>query len=197
MSAFKHFVLITKHRHQVIRNASHLGIFFQSLGHDLSKYSCLEFKESAKRYKGTSSPVYEQRKEEDNYSTIAVHHTNRNKHHWEYYVDFFKGKIILRNIPYTYCLEYCADMLAASKTYDKKNFSGQVVYDYFMSRVENYCMTKATKEFISWLLLTYAKEGFKGLKKKVTKAKYLEITSKYPQVEEYRINLKEDLHEQN
>lgn len=195
MKIFKHFILITKHRHQVIRNAAKLGIFFQSLKHDLSKYSYLEFKESYKRFKGTSSPVYEQRKENNNYSTIAVHHTNKNKHHWEYYVDFFKGRIILKNIPYTYCLEYCADTLAASKTYDKKNFSGQVVYDYFQSRVENYCMTKATKEFISWVLLTYAKEGFKGLKKKITKEKYLEITSKYPEVEEYKINLKEEYHE--
>ena len=195
MSTFKHFVLITKHRHQVIKNASHLGIFYQSLFHDLSKYSHLEFNESAKRYKGTSSPVYEQRKDNNNYSTIAVHHTNRNKHHWEYYVDFFKGRIILKNMPYTYCLEYVADTLAASYTYDKKNFSGQAVYDYFMARVENYCMTKATKEFISWALLTYANQGFKGLKKKITKAKYQEITSMYPEVEEYKVNLKEQYYE--
>ena len=193
MSAFKHFILITKHRHQVIRNASHLGIFFQSLFHDLSKYSHLEFSESAKRYQGTSSPVYEQRKDSNNYSTIAVHHTNRNKHHWEYYVDFFKGKIILKNMPYKYCLEYCADTLAAGKTYDKKNFSGKAVYDHFTSRVENYCMTKATKEFISWLLLTYANEGWSALKKKISKAKYKEICAKYPAVEEYKIDLKGEL----
>jgi hypothetical protein len=44
-------------------------------------------------------------------------------------------------------------------------------------------MTQATREFVDWCLDTYAKVGWKGLKKKITKAKYAEITSKYPDVE--------------
>ena len=59
---FKHFVLITKHRHRVIKNASHMGIFWHSLGHDLSKYGCLEFFTSAKYYAGDHSPVIYRRR---------------------------------------------------------------------------------------------------------------------------------------
>jgi hypothetical protein len=41
----------------------------------------------------------------------------------------------------------------------------------------------ATREYIAWCLETYAQVGWKGLKKKITKAKYREITSHLPQVE--------------
>ena len=47
---FKHLKLIIKHRHRVIANASHMGIFFHALRHDLSKFSYLEFHTSSKYY---------------------------------------------------------------------------------------------------------------------------------------------------
>ena len=98
-NGFKHFKLITRHRHQVIRNAFHLGIFFRALKHDLSKYSHFEFSKSKKYYKGSSSPVFEDRKAHDGYSEIAIHHTRRNKHHFEYYVDYFRGYILIKPMP--------------------------------------------------------------------------------------------------
>ncbi len=193
MKFFKHLILITKHRHQVIKNASHLGIFFHSLRHDLSKYTYLEFNESYKRYQGNMSPVFVQRKDNENYSTIAVHHTSRNKHHWEYYTDFYKGKVLVCNMPYKYCLEYVADTLAASKIYDKKNFNGQVVLEYFRNRVSNYLMTETTKKFIDWCLEEYALNGWKALNKKRTLAKYKELEKTYPKVKEYQtMEIKEE-----
>ena len=191
MKSLKHFILVCKHKLQVTKNAFHLGIFFQSFKHDLSKFTYHEFHESAKRYQGDKSPVFEQRKECNNYSTIAVKHTSRNKHHWEYYTDFFRGKVLVCNIPYKYCLEYVADTLSAGKTYDKNNFSGKVVYEYFLAREKYYLMTDTTKEFIKWCLFTYMNEGFKGLKKKNTLAKYKELESMYPRVKEYKIEMED------
>ena len=40
---FRHFRTITKHRHKVIANCARVGILWQGLRHDLSKYSPTEF----------------------------------------------------------------------------------------------------------------------------------------------------------
>ena len=89
-----HFLTITKHRNQVIRNASHCGIFFHALKHDLTKYGPTEFITSAKYYAGTHSPVDEERRSNHYFSKVCQHHTRRNKHHWEYWTDFFMGRIV-------------------------------------------------------------------------------------------------------
>ncbi|MCQ2772125.1 MAG: DUF5662 family protein [Bacilli bacterium] len=180
---FKHIGTIIKHRHRVIRNGRHLGIWFHCWFHDLSKYSHVEFHNSAINYVGTSSPVFEQRKHNGYVSTICLHHTGRNKHHWEYWADFFKGNIVMKTMPYKYALEYVADMLSASKTYDPKGFKGDSALRYFQARKDHYYATTATKEFIEWCLTQYSESKWKNLKKKITKKKYLEITSRLPDTE--------------
>lgn len=180
---FKHFLLISKHRHRVIKNAFHLGIFFHSLKHDLSKYTLTEFITSSKYYDGHHSPVYEERLSNDYFSKVCQHHTKRNAHHWEYWTDFFNGRILAKRMPYKYALEYVADVLSASYTYNPKSFSGLSTYNYFDSRKDHYFMNNATKEFILWCLKQYSISGFNNLKRKDTKAKYDELSAIYPEVE--------------
>ena len=102
----KHFITVTKHRNQVIKNGFHCGIFFHCLFHDLSKFSLAEFIPSSRYYQGVNSPIREERKENNGFSFISFHHTKRNKHHWEYWCDFYRGRIIATNIPYKYIVEY-------------------------------------------------------------------------------------------
>lgn len=180
---FKHFLLISKHRHRVIKNAFHLGIFFHSLKHDLSKYTLTEFITSSKYYDGHHSPVYEERLSNDYFSKVCQHHAKRNAHHWEYWTDFFNGRILAKRMPYKYALEYVADVLSASYTYNPKSFSGLSTYNYFDSRKDHYFMNNATKEFILWCLKQYSISGFNNLKRKDTKAKYDELSAIYPEVE--------------
>ncbi len=177
---FKHLRVILKHRHQVIRNGWHLGIFWHCLKHDLSKFGRTEFKVGSTYYVGTHSPIYEERLRNGYYSTACQHHTRRNKHHWEYWTDFFKGRIIAKNMPYKYALEYVADTLSASKTYDPKNFKGSTTLEYFNRNSEHYYLTDTTEEFIRYCLTEYAENGWKNLKKKNTKKVYKEIEAKYP-----------------
>lgn len=177
---FKHFSLILKHRHQVIRNGFHLGIFWHCLRHDLSKFSPTEFNNASKYFVGTHSPVYEERLSNGYFSKQCQHHTKRNKHHWEYWTDFLKGRIIAKNMPYKYALEFVADTLSASKTYDPKNFKRDTTLKYFTEHSKVYYMTDTTKEFIRWCLSEYAENGWKNLKKKNTKKRYKEIEEKYP-----------------
>ena len=177
---FKHLRTILKHRHQVIRNGWHLGIFWHCLRHDLSKFGRTEFKVGSTYYVGTHSPIYEERLRNGYFSSACQHHTRRNKHHWEYWTDFFRGRIIAKNMPYKYALEYVADTLSASKTYDPKNFKGSTTLEYFNRNCPHYYLTDTTEEFIRWCLTEYAENGWKNLKKKNTKKVYNEIEAKYP-----------------
>ena len=72
---FKHFHTITKHRHKVIHFCFKVGVGWQGLRHDLSKYSPTEFWSGAHYYTGTHSPITEERKvkgysESDAYKAI-------------------------------------------------------------------------------------------------------------------------------
>lgn len=180
---FKHLRLILRHRHRVIANASHCGIFFHSLRHDLTKFHPKEFLPSAKYYNGSYSPIVNQRKENGYFSTVCQHHTKRNPHHWEYWCDWFKGNIVMMTMPWKYATEYVCDMLSASFCYNPKGFKPETTLHYFRERSSYYLMTEATRRYVDWCLERYATLGFKGLKKKDTKAKYAEITAAYPQYE--------------
>lgn len=182
---FRHFRLITKHRHQVISNGARCGIFWHCLKHDLSKYGYTEFHLSAKYYVGDHSPVFEERVHNRYFSAICQHHTKRNPHHWEYWVDFFAGSLVVKTMPWIYATEYVCDTLAAAKTYDPKNFGPSTALDYFMKHNRKYYMTAATREYIIWALTRYRDLGFAGLKKKDTKAAYSDIISSHPQVERF------------
>lgn len=180
---FKHFILITKHRNRVIRNASHMGIFFHALKHDLTKYGFKEFWTSSKYYIGDHSPVYEERLSNDYFSSVCQHHTKRNMHHWEYWADFFAGRILAKQMPWKYAVEYVCDVISASYTYNPKNFKKDSPYLYFINKKNHYFMNSATKEFIEYCLKEYSLNGWKNLKKKNTLPLYKEISKKYPMVE--------------
>ncbi|MDY6093648.1 MAG: DUF5662 family protein [Candidatus Enteromonas sp.] len=186
---FSHIRLVLAHRHRVIANASHCGIFWHSLFHDLSKFSPQELFPSAHFYVGDHSPVYEQRLRSGYFSSICQHHTKRNKHHWEYWTDFFAGRIIVRSMPWKYAMEYVCDVLSASYCYHPESFRRETPLEYFRHFLPAYHMTKRTSTFIEWCLDRYRELGFAGLKKKDTRKKYEEIASSTPEVE-----VEEELH---
>ena len=76
MHFFRHLRTITKHRHKVISHCFKIGIGFQGLRHDLSKYSPSEFFCGVKYYQGTRSPN-EREREVFGYSSAWLHHKGR------------------------------------------------------------------------------------------------------------------------
>ena len=180
MKFFKHLFVVLKHKHNVLIYASKLGIFWTGLVHDLTKFSPTEFGRSVKYFDGRRSPTIIERKSHDNFSYICVAHTGRNKHHWQYWVDYTRDDIVVNAIPYRHALEYVADVLSASKVYNPKDFTLMVAHDYFKEHSQTYLMHPATKEFILWCIKEAHDKGFKAVCKKVTKAKYIEIKAKYP-----------------
>ena len=95
-------------------------------------------------------------------------------------MDYTRDDIVVNAIPFKHALEYVADVLSASKVYNPKDFTFMVAYDYFKEHSKTYLMHPATKEFILWCIKEINDFGFKAVKKKITKAKYFEIASKYP-----------------
>lgn len=130
--AIKHFITITKHRHKVISHCKKAGILWQGLRHDLSKYSPTEFITGAKHYLGTRSPN-EAEREEYGYSKAWLHHKGRNRHHFEYWTDYNPKthRVEPVKMPYNFLAEMFCDRVAASKIYNKENYTNAHPLTYF------------------------------------------------------------------
>lgn len=168
----KHLHTVNRHRFHVFVNCVRCGIPLRGLLHDLSKYSPTEFIISARNYTGVRSPIANERKEEFGYSKVFIHHTRRNRHHYEYWVDVTTGDIILIPMPYPFALECCCDMISASMVYNGKKFTRDMPLQFFLRVKEKSMMHSATKTFIQMVLESYRDSGFEKLKKKQTKIMY-------------------------
>lgn len=130
-----HLKTILIHKYYVFINCCKLGIPLRGLMHDLSKFSPVEFFESAKYYDGKSSPINRAIKDKG-YSLAWTNHTAKNKHHFEYWLGHVNDNFKPVPMPYKITLEYIADIIAASKTYNGKNFNTQMPYAYFVDFFE-------------------------------------------------------------
>ena len=132
MNFFGHLKTITKHRHMVIRHCFKVGIGFQGLFHDLSKYSPTEFLVGIKYYRGYISPNDVDRAE-NGYSVAWLHHQGRNKHHFEYWRDYdVKTHLVAPvKMPLKYVKEMFCDRLAASKIYMGDKYTESHPIEYF------------------------------------------------------------------
>ena len=127
---FKHFILVTKHRWLVFKFCCKVGIPFRGLVHDLSKYTFVEFFESAKYYDGKVTPILSCKKDKG-YSESWLHHKGRNKHHDTYWVDLSAPQIA-PVIPYKYLAEMMCDKLSANITYSGKDWTNSSEYEYWL-----------------------------------------------------------------
>lgn len=159
---FKHFMTITKHRHKVIANCFRAGIFRQGLFHDLSKYTPTEFIPGAKYFQGTRSPN-EGEREKYGYSKAWMHHKGRNRHHFEYWTDYshVTKKIFPVEMPRKYVIEMFCDRVAASKIYNKENYTDRCPLAYFLKAKGRRMINQKTSDEIEFLLRMLAEKGEK------------------------------------
>ena len=71
----------------VMKGCFSVGLYRQGIMHDLSKYMPSEFMVGAKYYQGTQSPNNAERADKG-YSAAWLHHKGRNRHHYEYWLDY-------------------------------------------------------------------------------------------------------------
>ena len=131
--AWGHFKTITHHRHLVMGMCFRLGMWWQGLTHDLSKYGPTEFLMGCRYYQGNRSPNNAER-EAVGYSRAWLHHKGRNKHHLEYWIDYNMGEgspMIGMKMPTKYVVEMFVDRIAASKNYAKENYNDSYPLQYY------------------------------------------------------------------
>ena len=159
--ALSHFKTITRHRHQVIRHCIKAGIPFQGLRHDLSKYSLTEFIPGAKYYAGTRSPN-EVEREQTGYSAAWLHHKGRNKHHYEYWIDYSLKPVKCMagmKMPLKYVNEMVMDRIAASKVYEGKKYTRHSPLAYYEQGKGSYLIHEETRELLEYILHMLDEKG--------------------------------------
>ena len=161
MNAINHFKTITNHKLLVMKYCFKVGLIKQGLLHDLSKYTPVEFSAGIKYYKGTVSPNGIQKRVEG-YSAAWLHHKGRNKHHFEYWIDYgldpSKG-LIGMDMPTKYVVEMFIDRMCASKNYQKENYRDDSALKYYERGKSHYVMHKNTAKLLEKLLKMLADKG--------------------------------------
>ncbi|MFR7893264.1 MAG: DUF5662 family protein [Dysosmobacter sp.] len=87
MDFWRHLKTVQCHRRLVRQHCFRLGLYWQGLTHDLSKFSPVEFWAGVKYFQGDCSPNDAQRRDKG-YSASWMHHKGRNRHHFEYWTDY-------------------------------------------------------------------------------------------------------------
>ena len=135
MKPWQHFKTITKHRWLVMLGCFRVGLYRQGLTHDLSKYAPTEFWMGARYYQGNRSPNAAER-EDNGYSEAWMHHKGRNRHHFEYWIDYCRredGTIYIGGckMPKKYVAEMFCDRIAACRVYQGDAYTDASPYDYY------------------------------------------------------------------
>lgn len=158
----KHFRTITHHRHLVLKHCWRCGLLWQGLVHDLSKYSPSEFWLGARYFQGDRSPNDAERRA-TGASRAWMHHKGRNRHHYEYWIDYQLGEKTASYapvpMPNRYIIEMLCDRVAACETYHRDGFNTRQPLEYFESRPAETLMHPETQEKLSALLSLYAEKG--------------------------------------
>ncbi len=159
--AWNHFKTITHHKWLVLQGCFRVGLYRQGLLHDLSKYSPTEFLVGARYWQGNRSPNNAER-EQVGYSSAWLH-KGRNKHHYEYWIDYstrdIEGGMAPAPMPVRYVIEMFMDRVAACKVYHKAAYRDQDPLNYYMSGKTPPPLHPRTKRMLEFLLHMLADQG--------------------------------------
>ena len=160
MKIWQHFCTITRHKILVMQNCFRVGLYRQGLLHDLSKYSPSEFWIGCKYYQGTRSPNNAER-EDRGYSGAWLHHKGRNKHHYEYWIDYGDNNPVMTGMkmPKRYVVEMFMDRIAASKIYKQEAYTDASPLLYYESGIAGDWMHPDTRRLLEKLLHMLAEKG--------------------------------------
>ena len=116
MIYFKLLKRIITHKFWVAYYCFQVGLYWQGLVHDFSKFSRTEFLRSVEYWSDEISSLANEKKI-NGYSETFLHHRGRNPHHYEYWIHSLDDGGIPAEMPRKYAIELACDYLAACKTY--------------------------------------------------------------------------------
>ena len=162
INIWKHFYTITEHKVMVARHCFRVGMYWQGITHDLSKYTPAEFLQGCKYYQGFQSPNNAER-EDKGYSSAWLHHKGRNKHHFEYWTDYTleQNAVPMAGVkmPRKYVAEMLMDRIAASKVYNGAAYTDSFPLAYYLKGKNHYLMHPDTAKELEGLLRILDKKG--------------------------------------
>ena len=153
-----HLRTVSRHRALVRHYCLQLGLVWQGLTHDLSKYTPMEFLRGAKYYQGYRSPNDQERRE-TGMSLAWLHHKGRNRHHFEYWIDYQvdeNGKVAFSGckMPKKYVAEMFCDRVAACRIYQGEQYTDASPWQYFQRSKDHIMIHPETAELLDrWLAL--------------------------------------------
>lgn len=164
MHPVRHFRTITHHKILVMKGCFQIGLIKQGILHDMSKYSPSEFLVGARYYQGDRSPNNAER-EEQGFSSAWLHHKGRNKHHYEYWIDYstraVPGGMMPVPMPVKYIAEMMMDRIAACKVYNKEAYTDKSPLQYYQSGKDPAPLHEKTRLLLELLLHILAVKGEK------------------------------------
>ena len=160
MKAWQHFKTITHHRYLVCKGCFQIGLYWQGLTHDLSKYTPTEFLVGAKYYQGNRSPNGAER-EDKGYSEAWMHHKGRNRHHYEYWTDMNMHSRRYESVPMPrkYLVEMVMDRIAACKTYQGSAYTDASPLVYLENSRDKHLMHPQTLRELTHILTMLKDHG--------------------------------------
>jgi hypothetical protein len=162
-NAVGHLKTITYHKYMVAKMCFRVGLYKQGLLHDMSKYMPTEFWNGVRYYaNGTQSPNNLER-EAKGYSNAWLHHKGRNKHHFEYWLDYDTDRttkhLVGSKIPKKYMIEMFCDRVCAGKVYNGRKFRPKDVYAYYEGGIAKYLLHPESRAYLERLMKMYAVKG--------------------------------------
>ena len=163
--ALAHFKTITKHRRLVRRGCFRVGLYYQGLTHDLSKYTPVEFFAGCRYFSGTESPNNAQRRDLG-LSPAWLHHKGRNRHHFEYWIDYSLSPdrhLTGMKMPVKYVVEMFMDRVAASRVYQKDAYTDRSALEYYQRSPVKELIHPESAALLESMLYKLAAEGEKAV----------------------------------
>lgn len=158
-----HLRTITKHHNLVMGYCFRAGLYSQGIMHDLSKLSPEEFLVGARYWQeGRRSPNNAER-EATGLSRSWLHHKGRNKHHYEYWIDYALDSpngLGGGKMPRRYVAEMIFDRVSASKVYKGDAYTDSCPLEYFLNGKDKcWYIHKTTLAEMEFLLRMWAERG--------------------------------------
>ena len=161
MDFFGHLRTINHHKMLVTKTCFKVGLYWQGICHDLSKYHPIEFIPGIIYYQGNRSPINRE-KEIKGYSRGWLHHKGRNKHHYEYWIDYGLGPVkgmTGMKMPNRYVAEMMMDRIAASKIYEGSKYDQHQPLAYYEKGKDGYMIHDETRALLEYLLHMLDEQG--------------------------------------
>lgn len=182
-NGIQHIKTINHHKKLVMEGCFRLGLYWQGLTHDLSKYTWPELRIGIRYYRDNQSPHNGER-EKYGYSTAWLHHKGRNKHHAEYWIDYTADPDLAdrhvtgMKMPVKYLVEMFVDRVSASKNYRKEQYKDSDPLEYYEKRKHYMVVHEDTRRQLEILLHMLAdvgeEETFQYIRRHVLRNNHME-----------------------